>query len=57
MTYDPMLSHSFADQCSHDLETIASYVLHKMAVEVHGVALQEIRLSLRMVTCKREQVK
>ena len=28
MTYDPMLSHSFADQCSHDLETIASYVLH-----------------------------
>lgn len=28
MTYDPMQSHSFADQCSHDLETIASYVLH-----------------------------
>jgi dihydroorotase-like cyclic amidohydrolase len=28
MTYDPMLSHSFADQCSPDLETIASYVLH-----------------------------
>ena len=28
MEYDPMLSHSFADQCSHDLETIASYVLH-----------------------------
>ena len=28
MEYDPTQSHSFADQCSHDLETIASYVLH-----------------------------
>jgi hypothetical protein len=28
MTYDPMQSHSFADQCNFDLETIASYVLH-----------------------------
>lgn len=28
MTYDPTLSHSFADQCNFDMETIASYVLH-----------------------------
>ena len=28
MKYDPTQSHSFADQCNFDMETIASYVLH-----------------------------